>query len=297
MKKLLGILNQPYLGLATPRERLPIYIGISIFVTLFLWYFQPFQIHTYPKNKLWLAVRFGMVTFIAALSYHLIAHYLLGIRQDSPSWKFWKWILFTMGLVVSVAIGNFLLINHIYGWTRTSWGAFLLFLRSTVAVGIFPVTVTGLINYVRNERKFHEEAVRLESGRAQAQAFKSKPAEPAKPEGTVLNIAGTQHQLSTEDTLYLQAMENYVAIYRLTSEGTERTIVRHTISKVAEALGGHHFMRCHRSYIVNLSKVAHVNGNAQGLMLRLSGLPDDQYVPVSRKYIATIRERLQNQPV
>lgn len=40
------------------------------------------------------------------------------------------------------------------------------------------------------------------------------------------------------------------------------------------------FYRCHRTYIVNLQKVKHISGNAQGYKLHLENI--DTLIPVSR---------------
>ena len=40
------------------------------------------------------------------------------------------------------------------------------------------------------------------------------------------------------------------------------------------------FFRCHRAYIINLDKVEHVEGNAQGYKVRL--INTEESIPVSR---------------
>jgi DNA-binding LytR/AlgR family response regulator len=49
-------------------------------------------------------------------------------------------------------------------------------------------------------------------------------------------------------------------------------------------------IRCHRSYIVNLDQIKNVDGNAQGLVITLK--PCSEKVPVSRKYIDELKQRL-----
>ena len=50
------------------------------------------------------------------------------------------------------------------------------------------------------------------------------------------------------------------------------------------------FFRCHRTYLVNLDRVGHVSGNAQGYKLHLEGI--DNLVPVSRSLNEEINLRL-----
>jgi DNA-binding LytR/AlgR family response regulator len=64
-----------------------------------------------------------------------------------------------------------------------------------------------------------------------------------------------------------------------------------TMKKAEEALEAWPgFFRCHRAYIVNLDKVQHVEGNAQGYRLRF---PDvEEPVPVSRNLNSEFSDKL-----
>ena len=48
--------------------------------------------------------------------------------------------------------------------------------------------------------------------------------------------------------------------------------------------------RCHRAFIINLDKVTHVEGNAQGYKLRIQDY--EELIPVSRNLSAEFSDRL-----
>jgi len=50
-------------------------------------------------------------------------------------------------------------------------------------------------------------------------------------------------------------------------------------------------LRCHRSYLVNAAVIREARGNAQGLKLSIVGTEEE--VPVSRAYVAVLREHLE----
>lgn len=56
---------------------------------------------------------------------------------------------------------------------------------------------------------------------------------------------------------YLKAFDNYC--YIITS--TDTFLVPHTLKHIAEQLIGHHFIKCHRSYVVNLKEVKSIHKN------------------------------------
>jgi DNA-binding LytR/AlgR family response regulator len=66
---------------------------------------------------------------------------------------------------------------------------------------------------------------------------------------------------------------------------------RSTLKKMEGQLQAYPFFyRCHRAYIVNMNKVVHISGNAQGFKLHLAGLDDT--IPVSRSLNEEIGEKL-----
>jgi DNA-binding LytR/AlgR family response regulator len=61
-----------------------------------------------------------------------------------------------------------------------------------------------------------------------------------------------QYRISTDEILYLQSDHVYVNIV---FDNNKKIIQRTSLKKVTSQLPGHLFARCHRSYVVNLSKV------------------------------------------
>ena len=97
-----------------------------------------------------------------------------------------------------------------------------------------------------------------------------------------------------DDLYFIAAANNYIKVYfiknasRPGKDGNEAvpgkpsyTIIRMTMKKAEEVLEAWPgFFRCHRAYIINLDKVEHVEGNAQGYKIRL--VDTEELIPVSR---------------
>jgi DNA-binding LytR/AlgR family response regulator len=60
-----------------------------------------------------------------------------------------------------------------------------------------------------------------------------------------------------EELIYVEAMLNYVVLHT----ETRKLIVHHTIKGIAEQLPGQHFLKIHKSTIINISKVKSIEGN------------------------------------
>jgi hypothetical protein len=93
------------------------------------------------------------------------------------------------------------------------------------------------------------------------------------------------------DLLYLEASENYVSIHYLDHDQTDRILLRNSMKRMEEQLAGYPVVRCHRSYLVNLERVAMARKDRSGLILHLNA-PVKTQIPVSERYKGIFQEKL-----
>jgi DNA-binding LytR/AlgR family response regulator len=93
---------------------------------------------------------------------------------------------------------------------------------------------------------------------------------------TVLNIP-------FEDLICFEANDNYINIYFRSDSGIQKRMERLSMKKVESLIepAEQHFLRVHKSYLINRQKVDAIQGKAQNYRLVLSEL--DFQVPVSRR--------------
>ena len=96
-----------------------------------------------------------------------------------------------------------------------------------------------------------------------------------------------------ENLVAIESADNYVCIYYLNGDKTKKSMVRNTLSRVAEHLQGTRIVRCHRSYMINLdhAKIMHRDKEGVFIELGIEGIPD---IPISRTYADNVREWLIN---
>lgn len=297
----------------------PFFVGV--FVTMFLYLFQPFGISEYPKNKFVLCVGFGVVTFVVSILYEIVISLLFRIKEDRPSWTLKKWIAHTTINVSFIAVGNYLFLQYILGWNSFYWYGLLIMMINTFLLGLFPIVFSGLLLQVRASKAFEREAESIQSERKKNHApHSSIPAAENTPhlasDDALLSnsqVGGMDKTQSTkdcielaaltandtiilnlEDILYIEAMQNYVAIFfndPTHKSSIQKKLLRNTIRNISDQLANTSIIRCHRSYLVHLIHVNDVSGNAQGLRLSLSH-PEAPPIPVSRTYVPSIRKSL-----
>ncbi len=284
-KRIIDILSSPFPGNCDLGSELRINLLIGLFVALFLYMFQPYGMSQYQGNMLLLVTWFGLATFVGSFSYFLFVTYVLKIRQDAPSFTFGKWLFFILVLMVVITLCNFLvfwLLND--RQVNLNWTLFINLFIKTAAIGFFPVSISGLIIFFRNNKFYDQQARNLDLSGSQNIHGKTKE---------VLHLPSQYADdfvCETENIYAFEAQDNYVAIRYLADNTLKTSLIRNSLSAIEAFLPAGTFIRCHRSYITNLHKIDKVSGNAQGLVLTLKN--SNLSIPVSRSYINNLKAQI-----
>lgn len=284
MRKLGAILNTPMHDTCSMRESLRTMSLIGLFVTLFLWIFEPFGFDSIPGNSFPYALGFGGITLATGLIHEFIELKIMRFRKDLPSWTFWKWLISMLILIMMIAAGNMLFASWLSGWHEFDLDDYLRTLGNTAAIGFFPVTLFGIMNIRRNEKRFSHIASGLP-------APVHQPAD--HHQITLPSNAGDDVETEVGSILFIEASQNYLTIHRRENDHYSSQMIRNTLKDIRSVLSPYErIIQCHRSFLVNMDHIEEVSGNSQGLILHLD--PEKTLnVPVSRTYIPAVRHRMQ----
>lgn len=223
----------------------------------------------------------------------------VGIQQqlraffDENKWTTGREILWTLVNLGAIAAGNVIYTSWM-GVMALSASSIFSLLAYTLAIGIFPITAGILVTESRNRNKY--TAASIDINNSLNVKHSQKPAAPAKPGEIDVQIpsenVGEGFTVRPESLLYMKAAENYTEVYVINTGGVDRTIVRANLKMMEDALRDHpQFLRCHKSYVVNLGHCRTISGNAQGFKLHLNQTED--LIPVSRKLNNHIKDHLE----
>lgn len=277
---LLKRLNEPFPEKNSFREDFKYILGVGVFVTLFLYILRPFGIAQIPIDPFWYCAAFGGITILAAVLFELFSTYLLKIEKDVPSWTLGKWVLSSLGLIFFISIGNYAFLARL-GWIPVNWVGGLQIFLVTLLVGVFPIVLSGLLIQMTNYKKNQIEADTFQSSLAVSVPNTKIITLSSKNNNQTLSVA-------IAHLLYLESMQNYVAVHYFEDEQLTKKLLRNTLSEVSNQLKETPVIRCHRSFLVNTDLIDYVEGNAQGLRVTLKNLGDTK-IPVSRKYIPVLK--------
>lgn len=304
----LNVFNQPF-PLNTwwwYRQRA---IGFGLFVFLFLLLFQPFSLHLYGYNQLFqTALLYGGITALVILAGGYFFVRIITPRISEESWTLGKQIGFNIMLMGGITFFNILVTQIVHQITLPFWWYFSM-MKWVLMLGIIPIIVSELISYNRYLHQHLNSAKELSDIGSGAKIEQlNEPTqfvsdvsmvvdkELITPEYKKLTLTGENNGdkliLSEEKLLAVQALDNYVNIYWQEGEILQTTLIRNTLTNLADQLKDIPQMyKTHRGWLVNTNRVYKIEGNAQSLKLKVDLLI--QPVPVSRSNISGYRKLLE----
>jgi len=292
----MNILRQPFPHHTSWKNALKTAIGFGVFISVFLLVFRPFGLDNL-KTSLMVksSLLFGLATFSCIFITNLFLHFFFPQIFSEEKWTTGKQIINVLAVVVLVGLTNYLIAHFLFDLNLT-WKNLFFYQGIALSVGLLPIIIYTL--YIQNHRlqQFKNEAATLQKkleGKREHEQMVSKSVEAASGEViTFENDNQTEKKtIDAERLVYIESASNYIKIYFEQKGELSYAIVRMTMKKAAEAVNPNAvFFRCHRAYIVNLDKIEHVDGNAQGYKLKLQGAPD--LIPVSRNLNSEFSDRL-----
>jgi len=286
LKQFLKKLNEPFPESETPKENVINVLGIGVFITLFLYFFQVGGMNNYQGSVFLVCLTFGIITVVVAIAFDFFVSYVLKIKRNEPSWTLKKWIIYMFILLILISQANYLYISYLSGFNNVGWIDFRGMITYTICVGIFPVVFSGLVIQIKSNQKNQIQAADLQNNFPKKEIHHE----------VVHLISDNKNQnleIPINDIFYIEAMQNYVSVCYLKNGKIEKELLRNTIKNMETQLDSTVLVRCHRSFIVNSDLIENVEGNAQGLRLSLKNFEDFE-VPVSRKYIPILKEIIES---
>lgn len=270
--------------------RIRVALFIVVFVFLFLTTFRPFDLEKVIQINLYLGaflygITSGLIVFLTGTA---MMRFFPNFFTDN-GWNIGKELLCTNLILIAAAIGNAILGYYIQCRPEQTglssfWYSIGQGFTHTYTIGIFPVTVLTAISYSiflkRNLTRVMEHNQKLDA---------RQETKPESHENQVVTIVSPNNNndfsFRLNDLLFIMADGNYVEFHMESDNSVKREIKRNTLSHIESQLAEYDFLfRSHRAYLVNLKKVVHSSGNAQGYELQLT--KTDHKVPVSRRNLS-----------
>jgi len=295
---MLSFLRRPYPAYVYGERVYLSVVFMSLLVFCILFFLEPFQLdELQPSTKLLFSASYGLATLLISAMCIVVAPMVFPAIFDSRRWTVGKEICFLTLMLLLISLANV----QVNIWLQDIFFSprlFLLMTGYTLLIAIVPVTMTVIFKQQLLLRRYQREA-----NEVNAWVTRPQPALPpqtqanippvAEPQPIVLRGDNQGETLSLEPQQWLaaEANDNYCRIFFEHQGRQDSVLYRTTLKKLEDQLitiPG--FYRSHKSFLVNLSRVTHLSGNAQGYRLHLQG--GQLQVPVSRSLHAHLKKKL-----
>ena len=291
-------LNEPFpFYFNSEFQNLLLGLGVALFSFGFFQIFQPFGMsdeYCTPTVSGW----FSVITFVVlGFNMTVLPRAFPGVF-DPDRFTLWKFELFNVWHILTVALGCAL-----YGWFVIREPLSPNFLHY-YGVDVFRTFTVGLIPLFFLTFAIRNRMLRAnlrEAEAATARLMSRREPEPAA-NGAFDGLEGRRIviQAETQDSLelpsgaflYAEADDNYARIHWTEDGDFHQKLMRLPLKFLEEQLEreGEQFMRVHRSFLVDLSRVEQVRGNASGYKLYFD--ETDTEIPVSRMKSKDVLDRI-----
>lgn len=251
----------------------------SIGVCAFLLLFQPFDISALPvKEKKTLIGGLSVITFLSLSLNLLVLPSLFPKNFSSSHWNikkeiFWNlWILFTI-------LGGYFLLNNSLGVLQFGFNMVIKLLLTAV----IPISVLIIVN--------HNKILRSHLKLADELSKKLKDNKTIHDKIVYFNSDYQKDSLAIKVSLllYIRSANNYIEIFWKEGDLVKTQMVRCSMVSAEENLKEHKFIfKCHRSYMVNINYIDHIEGNSQEYKLYFENITTP--IPVSKNSVEKLKE-------
>lgn len=256
-----------------------------LFAVVFLNIYIPFS------ETAWFGLG-GSVMFLHTLAFIAISILIL-ICSRILMYRSKRLYEMTYGAYIIWCILEIVTISGCYTWFTkditagqigNDWMVFLrAFRNGSIALG-FPYLISGMyfaiidknntIRLMNYENVVTDEPARPESQKQKITLFD--------------NSGALKLSLNPENLYYIESDDNYIKVWYTDSKGDlKQYMLRCRLKTVEESFKGSSLVRCHRKYIVNISKVSMLRKESDGYVLDLTN-EEIQPITVTKTYTDTV---------
>lgn len=274
MKTTVSLLNKDFKLLDNKRDRYLFIVICFVFAVLFINIFVPFNINRWGSDS-------GFVEFMRLSSYGaIVAVVFLFTQFPLRKWfktNHFKIKSYILWLVIEICLISLVYI-FLYGNPFGNFYNDFIFSIKYTALGILlPYSFSMMFINFKNQRKSLKE-------------LHEKIEKPVNRDLVNFSDANGKIKFSVQnkDLLLLESTDNYITIYYKSENKIQRKLIRTSLKSIEEYLHGYSIIRCHRTYMINISKIESLQKENKQIQLKVEGY--DNLIPVSRKYISVISE-------
>jgi hypothetical protein len=248
---------------------------ISLGVLAFLLIFQPIEISSFSKKEIFYLVTGLAVSTFLVLSFNLIVlPSLFPQIFNNKGWNIKKEIIWNIWILLAISSSDFVFYSKLLGVFDINFN----YIVKIILLAVLPVAVLIIINQERLLKAHLKSAQQLNEKLIESKQQKEK----------FINFESDYKKdkliIKLDSLILIKSADNYIEVYYESDGLVKKQMIRTTLQKAELVINEYDFVvRCHRAFIVNINRIAEIQGNSQGYKLFFNKI--DFPAIVSQKYI------------
>lgn len=284
---------------------------IVLFSVIFLLLYRPFSLAVWFSTNDTLRFGFTLLFYVGAIVILIFSRWLMNALQDRLTVTSSTYIWWIMGENLLISLLYTLMTVKLFPVEGVATPAIVV--RALVCVTLILAIPNGIIALYA---AYHSKCEELEATQYQLQQIstdykilKNLKDSEIRSAAEALHIAKQTNMprmvslydnnntlrltINIDSLYYLESEDNYVKVHYKHNDKITSYMLRCRTSTIEKSLEGTTMVRCHRSYIVNISKIRFLGEEHRMHYLSL----DDEsirHIPVSKTYYASLLDALNN---
>ena len=284
---------------------------IVLFSVIFLLLYRPFSLAVWFSTNDTLRFGFTLLFYVGAIVILIFSRWLMNALQDRLTVTSSTYIWWIMGENLLISLLYTLMTVKLFPVEGVATPAIVV--RALVCVTLILAIPNGIIALYA---AYHSKCEELEATQYQLQQIstdykilKNLKDSEIRSAAEALHIAKQTNMprmvslydnnntlrltINIDSLYYLESEDNYVKVHYKHNDKITSYMLRCRTSTIEKSLEGTTMVRCHRSYIVNISKIRFLGEEHRMHYLSI----DDEsirHIPVSKTYYASLLDALNN---
>lgn len=284
-------LEKPFPFYETYQQKIFIPIALTFFVMVGIILFNWTTNYDVLWKQIGNVLTYGSIVIFISLIFSLVLPEIFPNVFHAEKWNVLKTLVsFTLAiLAIGLAITLFA-----YNFDNQNNIPFISFFTAvivrSVLLSFFPIII--MVFYFENllHKRNHIEALKMID-----EINKEKPDKDQNQTFTFAKNTKDEIQINEHDLYYIKAEGNYCNVVYSSGLEFSHKLIRSSLKEIEMCINqSGNFIRCHKSYIVNLSKISNVTGNARGYLFHLANYNDK--IPGSRNLSKSLIDKIKTVP-
>ena len=262
------------------KQKIAIPIGLSLLVMTGIIILNPSENIDIFLKQISDVFKYGFIVISISLIFSLLLPEVFPNIFNSEKWNVQKTLVLFLVTVLTITITITIFVYFFDNPNNKHFFPFFftIIIRS-ITLSFFPIVLLIFYSEKILYKKNHLHAIEIIHELKTNQQSKQKQTKNVIytfAENTKDEIKITENEL-----LYIKAEGNYCRLVYVKKSILLKHLIRNSLKEIEQIISkSNHFLRCHKSYIINLHKISDVTGNAKGYLFHLN---ETQYrIPVSR---------------